>query len=78
MIVINPDEDKILSILSSTEVFDASKCERLFLLHDNTCSLSNQNINNIIVKSSLHDFRLDFYMQADNNSWHVQNNVLNK
>lgn len=78
MIVINPDEDKILSILSSTEVFDASKCERLFLLHDNTFSLSNQNINNIIVKSSLHDFRLDFYMQADNNLWHVQNNVLNK
>ena len=78
MIVINPDEDKILSILSSTEVFDVNKCERLFLLHDNTFSLSNQNINNIILKSSLHDFRLDFYMQADNNSWHVQNNVLNK
>jgi DNA polymerase-3 subunit chi len=78
MIIFNPDESKILSILSSTKDFDISKCERLFFLHDNISSLSNQNINNIIIKSPLLDFRLDFYVQADNNTWYVQNNVVNE
>ena len=78
MIIINPDESKILSILSSTQDFDTSKCERLFFLHDNISSLSNQNINNIIIKSPLLDFRLDFYVQADNNTWYIQNNVVNE
>ena len=78
MIIFNPDESKILSILSSTKDFDTSKCERLFFLHDNISSLSNQNINNIIIKSPLLDFRLDFYVQADNNTWYVQNNAVNE
>jgi len=78
MIIINPDESKILSILSSTKDFDTSKCERLFFLHDHISSLSNQNINNIIIKSPLLDFRVDFYVQADNNTWYVQNNVVNE
>jgi len=77
MIIFNPDESKILSILSSTKDFDTSKCERLFFLHDNISSLSNQNINNIIIKSPLLDFRLDFYVQADN-TWYVQNNAVNE
>jgi hypothetical protein len=76
MIIINPDESKILSVLSVNANFDVNKCERLFLLYDNVNLLSNQDINNIIVKSSLHNFRLDFYIQSDNNAWHVQRNVL--
>ena len=78
MIIFNPDESKILSILSSTKDFDTSKCERLFFLHDHISSLSNQNINNIIIKSPLLDFRLDFYVQADNNTWYIRNNVVNE
>ena len=76
MIIINPDESKILSVLSVNANFDVNKCERLFLLYDNVNLLSNQDIDNIIVKSSLSNFRLDFYVQSDNNAWHVQRNVL--
>lgn len=77
MIIINADESKILSILSSNENFIITKCERLFFLYDHSTSASSKNIKDIISKSSLHDFRFESYVQDDNNSWQIQNDINN-
>jgi DNA polymerase-3 subunit chi len=75
MIIVNADENKILSILSPNEGFDITICERLFLLYDHTISISSQDLQNIISKSSLRDSNFEYYSQDDNNSW--QKNAIN-
>ena len=75
LIIINADESKILSILSSNENLTLTKCKRLFLLYDHATSASNENIKDIISKSSLHDLRFESYVQADDNSWQIQSDI---
>lgn len=75
IIMVNLDESKILSALSSNEIFDTSKCERLFFLHDNSSLVSSQDINSLITRSSICNFRFNSYLQASDNSWEIQNIV---
>ena len=57
--------------------FIITKCERLFFLYDHSTSASSKNIKDIISKSSLQDFRFESYVQDDNNSWQIQNDINN-
>lgn len=73
LIIVNPDKKKIAYILSLIQKLNVQKYERLFFLCDMNSSPSNQDINNLIIGSSLsYNFNIDFYVQNNSNFWHLQ------
>lgn len=70
LMIINADENQLLSILSTDENFN-TKCERLFFVYAQDGDVSDGAIKNILTTSSLGEFKFESYMQGEDNSWRV-------
>jgi len=69
MMIINTGREKIFSALSTPDQFDLTKCQRIILLFDDEHSFSKQEIEDILIKSPVRDFKVEAYIQNSDKSW---------
>lgn len=72
IIAIDADKDKIFAILSTLDQFDLSNFQRLILLVNQEKVFSKDQLEEIFIKSSLKEFKLEVYLQTSDGNWSQQ------
>jgi DNA polymerase IIIc chi subunit len=68
-ILVNPDTEKILKLLSLDHFIHGNSVDKLLILFDDAQKIHFMDINNLINKSYIKSFEIDFFELVDNGGW---------